>query len=158
MNKKIEDYLPYYIGQKILVVKPSFAMMHNDCIHSGEIETLTPNLLSKILYATKVQVKPILRPLSDMTDEDANVVWEALGLNPDYEESMKRDGNNSATKSKYLQDYFFRKQVFGGHSERFDFRENIVLVYTLLKMGFDLFGLIEANLAVDKTKEVPNVN
>lgn len=138
MNKKIEDYLPYYIGQKCLF----------------ETDGKTDNgVINPHIIGTCKQVWPVLRPLSDMTREEANVVWEALGLNPDYEESMKRDGNYIATKLKYLQEYFFRKQVFMGHPERFDFRQNVVLVDTLLKQGFDLFGLIAAGLAVDKTKE-----
>ena len=72
-------------------------------------------------------VKPILRPLSDMTREER----EIFGWQEDWIFEDKSDPNQPM-KTTFLVWEFI----------------------DLLKMGFDLFGLIEANLAVDKTKEV----
>lgn len=64
-------------------------------------------------------IKPILRPLSDMT-EDEKEKWDNMRLE-DFEYSTEL---LAANETLYL-----------------------------LKQGFDLFGLIESGLAIDKTKK-----
>lgn len=75
--------------------------------------------------------KPILRPLSDMSEDECFELGEILNVHiPDHLiEALK---NNS----KYV----------------IDFRYSFEFTRYLLSKHFDLFGLIEAGLAIDKTK------
>lgn len=74
------------------------------------------------------EIKPILRPLSDMTEEEVQELWNVLGLNPDFES----EDYPEMTKTKYISEYFNRREVFGGHYERFDFKQSCVLIAFLL--------------------------
>lgn len=129
MNKKIEDYLPYYIGQEILVERCSFYMVHVMRILKGEVVKLTYKLAFHLEFAKRAIVKLRLRPLSDMTKEER----EIFGWQEDWIFEDKSDPNQPL-KTTFLVWEFI----------------------DLLKMGFDLFGLIPTGLAVDKTKEVTN--
>ena len=79
------------------------------------------------------QIKPILRPLSDMTIEEARGLFD-VGLAPDFAASIIKEISAS------LHGLYNRIALMGD----FD------TIPKLLKMGFDLFGLIEAGLAIDK--------
>lgn len=150
MERRIQDYIPYYIGQDVLIYhsdsEPISATLEG---YDGASEMV---ICERVRYKPE-QIKLQLRPLSDMTEIEANEVWMELGLNPEYEESMKRDGNYSATKLRYLQEYFYRKPIFPGHYERFDFNQNTVLINKLIKQGFDVFSLNE--LVLNKTTTLP---
>lgn len=111
MTKKIDDYLKYYIGCRVFDES-----VYND---------LTPDLLAWVIKQNRAdELKPILRPLSDMTLEDGKY----FGI-----EDEKELG-----EWKYDFGYF-------GVLPPDDF-------HYLLSRGFDLFGLIDAGLAIDKTK------
>lgn len=113
MSKKIEDYLHLYIGADV-------------SNNSGDNIKMEPHLLlyGNIEKFKSGQLKLILRPLSDMTEEeDSEVAY------------MLRDGK-SITK-------FY--SVFG----EYEFVNGPLVAY-LLKQGFDLFGLINSGLALEK--------
>ena len=75
--------------------------------------------------------KLLLRPLSDMTEDEGFALSDIMGFfTPDNFISAIKSG------SKYVM----------------DFRLSFELTQYLLKQGFDLFGLIESGLAIDKTK------
>lgn len=74
------------------------------------------------------KVKLYLRPLSDMTVPEATEMKSLMG-----------------------------RQTDGVHPVYILVHSPYSFSY-LLKQGFDLFGLIEAGLAMDKTKEVRNAN
>jgi len=101
MDKKIEDYLHLYLGCDV---------RHNN----GSIVKMNSIALNNMLnnkYEMQ-EYKPILRPLSDMTEEEKIEVrkFDKVEL-PHFE-----------------------------------------LTRYLLSKHFDLFGLIEAGLAIEKTK------
>ena len=107
MEKNIKDYLHFYIG----------------CEFSNgldaKVRTVTFSNADTILGAKVGDFKLILRPLSDMTEEEGEE-WQKIGFEPDsrgvdYWPMMARN-------IKFLTD-----------------------------KGFDLFGLIEANLAIKKS-------
>jgi hypothetical protein len=132
MGKSIKDYLYLYLGAEGLEVlspnpddnEPSFkkaylmgitavseacveVQFHNG-IHADEEES----------YLGYDEVKPILRPLSGMTEEE-----------------------NAEAKQ------FYRSNKWGEQT-----LESMAAISAyLLSKHFDLFGLIEANLAIDKT-------
>ena len=104
MEKKIEDYLHLYIGRECKYQE------HNEksdwCIGKITPAIITPNRIHS--------VKPILRPLSDMTEEEKN--------------EYLLTGTDSSTR----------------------FEHNARRTQYLLSKGFDLFGLIDAGLAINK--------
>lgn len=107
--KNIKDYLHLYIGCKV-----SYTGMANN-------RTLTVKWLGGLLEANGWQnIKPILRPLSDMTEEE----FKAAGL---------------VTHPKHWKE----------HIANYSFQ--IRTITYLLSRGFDIFGLIEENLAINKT-------
>ena len=131
MSKKIEDYLPYYIGQEVCHPsdKAPFKLVgiteHGMPRITGDFSGGTHNVSQTgTVYISDIKLR--LRPLSDMTREER----EIFGWQEDWIFEDKSDPNQPM-KTTFLVWEFI----------------------DLLKMGFDLFGLIEANLAVDKTKE-----
>ena len=118
MEKKIEDYAHLYIG--------------SSCIWSrrkGDIKKECIITVSDLPWLRSMPVfKPILRPLSDMTEEEAEEINAELGSN--------HLANNLKDKSYYAMNVHVQ----------FD------LTFRLLRMGFDLFGLIDSGLAIDKSK------
>lgn len=106
--KDIKDYLHFYLGCEAVTVK-------------SKPEIITGHIID-LVNGNFYHAKPILRPLSDMTEEEA-----------------------------------FDLEAVGGSTEVFELTS---IVYSFdshrmlwaLKKGFDLFGLIESNLAIDSTK------
>lgn len=97
--------------------------------------------------------KLILRPLSDILNTEA---YEVYKIYFDKEMALDFSGDTGSA-------YFNPKQVrvkaehalriFNGEDyETGDFMKVLQLVPYLLKQGFDIFGLIEAGVAIDKTK------
>jgi hypothetical protein len=108
MNKKIEDYLHLYLGCGM-----RYATHHEP---QNEVYILTVENLKE---AIEFKDKPILRPLSDMTEEEFYYVEQ----------------------HKIYQGEIVQTFPLGAAE----------LTKFLLSKHFDLFGLIEAGLAVDKT-------
>jgi len=79
------------------------------------------------LYGERIKLKPILRPLSDMTKEERKECG-----NLDYDFSDDEIFNNMDWK--YFDTLYSANQVIW-----------------LLSKHFDLFGLIDSGLAIDKT-------
>lgn len=118
--KELKDYLHLYIGCKLQ--------------RGG---TVTYALLSAAEYASFdawSDLKPILRPLSDMTEEEKT------------EYKAKFNGMESTN---------ILPEIRAGRLINFHLNSKSPFeVAFLLSKGFDLFGLIEAGLAIDKTKIV----
>ena len=117
IEKNIKDYLNLYLGCEV---------MHRN--EKGLLEAVSKrmNVWDGFIsfgdfgsWYGMSEIKPILRPLSDMTDEEKNdfELWSF--------EIMKEDLN----------------QV----------QRNALKIKWYLYNHFDLFGLIEAGLAIDKT-------
>jgi len=120
IEKNIKDYLHLYLGCELFEVGGGIGKLYNMGTFAGSIVQVFTDCSSNEPYWTNVRnVKPILRPLSDMTDEEKNYfeLWSF--------EIMKEDLN----------------QV----------QRNALKIKWYLYNHFDLFGLIEAGLAIDKT-------
>ncbi len=129
--REIKDYLHLYLQSGI-----GCFIFPDDSITDGFLEkhkTRYPNGE----YAPKLHIgtyerflkdgyKPILRPLSDMTEEEMEQIWHA-------------DEPKSILQMEY-KDGRVRKVALCSERTKF-----------LLSKGFDIFGLIEAGLAIDKT-------
>lgn len=124
--KDIKDYLHLYLGCEV-----EYGYDGRKAI--GDIHGLDPHAGWKVFTRKPIPMyhtvrtellKPILRPLSDMTEEEFDYMF------------FKQPGYVSI-ESKALVD------------KRFDISPHQVAF--LLSKGFDLFGLIEAGLAIDRT-------
>ena len=122
MEKNIENYLPFYLGCTLdngNILKA----VHSD----GSIETLYRGHLTNYWSPEEAELKPILRPLSDMTEEElqecGNMIYDFSG-DPE------------------LNDHKWQDFEIGLAPEQFHY---------LLSKHFDLFGLIDAGLAIDST-------
>lgn len=134
MSKEIKDYLHLYLGCWVLIKPPQdedrrvgqFIGFSDEHKLSARIKfrSNTPEGRVNLLF-----FKPILRPLSDMTEEE-------------HQEWMNLRG--------WVHENFNGKEGVenGIHC---GFGDGFSAAY-LLKQGFDLFGLIESGLAIDKTK------
>lgn len=106
-------------------------------IQFGDNWPMQPEVYPAIL------VSPLLRPLSDMTEEEAREIYRMdFGSEFEVKDWMEE---NPALEWIRGDNEVYREEIdiFIGSPE--------IWAY-LLSRGFDLFGLIEAGLAKDKTK------
>jgi hypothetical protein len=118
MEKSIKDYLHLYLGCKVYDTKAE----PNDCISTMTTVSNEGYIIDNFANDLPVEdIKPILRPLSDMTDDDFKYCgqWGFGAINLEH---------------KLLHKTFSPEAT----------------VY-LLSKHFDLFQLIEAGLAIDAT-------
>jgi hypothetical protein len=123
MKKNIEDYLPYYLGCKIAHPKSQ----------NGDTWTLTVSDLTDAAEWLQKGHRPILRPLSDLTEEEAAEVAVI---------SYKADAFKVKDTAVMLGRYLVKERKFENAFE---------VTHHLLSKHFDVFELIEAGLAIDKT-------
>lgn len=121
-DKKIEDYLHLYLGCKVVVEDRVVAKFLQYDFNEKVCSVDFDNGRDYSYYTTN-HIKPILRPLSSITHDEDAAAWNIW--NEDFVRAM---GINCGTayeagKIKYL-----------------------------LSRDFDLFGLIEAGLALDQSK------
>ncbi len=144
--KKIEDYLHHYFGCEILIEKSSYNLVHEHSILSGEKYKLTPKLFYLIQDGAMQYTKPILRPLSDMTEKEIIDLFILRAVHHKIEivrEDIKRVS---------IQGHGFIQIEFKDLESDY---QNIDVLYPnqflyLLKQGFDLFNLIPDGLAIDR--------
>jgi hypothetical protein len=133
MEKNIRDYLHLYMGCKVETningkyVHP-YGCLSIDVIDSDTYNTIIFNLkLSENdlekgwVDNTHLYVKPILRPLSSITEDEKNEA--SAFIEPTNQFRLYSSGYTHYAKCTHF----------------------------LLSNGFDLFGLIEAGLAIDAT-------
>lgn len=125
----IKDYLKYYYGGPALeaVIVPGQELSFSDCT----INSRTLFNIDKGLFI----VKPILRRLEDMTEDEA---IELLGITVPYATYHSKDHSGL---------YWSGAGVSSAHLS-FSYGDPRSFHY-LLSRGFDLFGLINAGLAID---------
>lgn len=119
-------------------------------IVTGEVGGITIQNILKGDYC-----KLILKPLSEITDEDANTFWKKLGLNDDY-------GNNEAypkeSRKQFILDWLERKPKFPAHYEKFNAVKSILAIDTLRELGYALpymgIDLFESGIAIPNNKNL----
>lgn len=140
--KKIEDYLPLYMGCEC-----ELQLIYNAGTMVEKLTGITQKkdgivychfLGSSDSYRTAETVKPLLRPLSDMTEEEAGLLLSEL-----REPQMFRDRQMSISERGFLLIHLGDSTVVE------DLNANAWKF--LIDKHFDLFGLIESGLAVSKT-------
>ncbi len=140
MEKNIKDYLPFYLGCDVeytnVLNKRVVAKVLPDFLYHNEI-----SLAAALLH----EPKPILRPLSDMTHEDVNELWEFIPMNPLYFPL-----NNDKRYDAIIQ--AFKTNEFPDYEDTWTWNNFNQAALWLRKHSFDIDGLIESGLAIDKTK------
>lgn len=135
MEKKLSDYLHLYIGGPMWHISPA-----------GNHETKLSHWLYKDLIdghlASFAYYKLMLRPLSSMTEEEMK---EIVLMNYNVE-------NTLLSVIQYSRGIEFKTSGFTGGGEIDFYKTNPITFLHLLSKHFDLFGLIEAGIAIDKTK------
>lgn len=128
--KKIEDYLHLYLGCVAIIEKSDYFMVHNWSYHNGDKIVIGGRLIEHLgnINMGHISIKPILRPLSDMSEEEMKECGCLTYDFSDEEDLMKWEWQDFKTLLSVEQFLW------------------------LLSKHFDLFGLIEAGLAIDKTK------
>lgn len=140
MEKSIKDYLHFYLGQKCKGNEGTMIYTLATVHKYGQGSVLIDEYGN---VCVGIEFKPILRPLSSMTEVEAkDLAHTYTGLKITY--VRIQDG-----------------QVIFNYLEGDQVHENVLDVEIvnpdsfryLLSKGFDLFGLIHDELAIDKTKQ-----
>jgi hypothetical protein len=152
MQKEIKNYLPFYLGCKVFYGREIWEFIginkpyktNKDVFVSISIRPPNKGFRSMVSLCNLSDIKLILRPLSDITEEEAIDIWDI----------MNADGGNKKELSKY-------DVIEQGKSLVYSicYMANIVatfaLTHYLLSKNFDIFGLIGAGLAIDSTTIKP---
>lgn len=126
MEKKLSDVLHMYLGCEVFIKKPKtrkpkiWTLVGVDNTFENPVRCSNGEYLCACSFN---DVKPLLRPLSDMTEEEYDL-WDN-GIDGGLVQGTTDMIEQEAKKTLYL-----------------------------LKREFDLFGWIEAGLAIDKTKQL----
>jgi hypothetical protein len=134
-SKNIKDYLHFYLGCECIInwENPEYE-------ENGKVRKLDSLRIYEMLTEYPEAIcKPILRPLSDMTEEEAKQFYVSDGWGENLENIVVTDGGIDFTIARTSGYCIFSR-----------LRPSSFL--TLLSKGFDIFGLIDAGLAIDKTK------
>lgn len=131
MKKQIKDYLHLYIGCHV-----KFIGKDRPFIKNGSIKTLEPENVRSWIKQND-EFKLILRPMSSLTHDEIKAA-----------RTKSSEFDRSPISGRWGQ-----KVSYGFTTDPLEWEAQIV--FNLIKMGFDVFGLIEAGLAIDKTKLTP---
>jgi len=134
--KDIKDYLPLYFR-----VWGEVYDSKNEVYGNGNW-ALSARLLHAVMM-DECKFKPFLRPLSDMTQKEALGI-AALTVYPMRVLEILTITNDGVE---------FKYESFEQDRKMYWFRDELSpdMFRLLLKAGFDMFGLIEAGLAFEKT-------
>lgn len=148
--KEIKDYLHLYLGCRVIVEDKLMGTLEGvstpnaGCSGDNPLIFFDDGEVSTGDFEIET-VKPILRPLSDMKKEETLAAFHMSYQDAKYQfdEFQKVDNNDFGWRARNQNgmECFMPANSF----------KPDVLLY-LLKQGFDLFGLIESGLAIDKTK------
>lgn len=160
-KKKIEDYLHLYLGCEIEnnngVYRGTLIGFRQPCEAIVAIDYFNKqhrkpeNKEHGEHFFLAKAMRPILRPLSDMTDEEKTEIakmwtWfqDRTVLNEEHFEYI-----HDSNKKMVLEAFTTANEDDGARMSPSAYFQAFPY---LLKQGFDLFNLIESGLAIDKTK------
>ena|SRR5688572_23405957 len=137
----LKDVIHLYLGCECKMTKPSYHAVHELRLSGDRLFVLNGKLLQYFLAdTTKAELKPILRPLSDMTREDFDVIKPHLSvgvLNAVISYDLKY-----SDKPRHILVLENR-----GQANTLTLNDGLVLI----REGYDIFNLIPTNQAIDKT-------
>lgn len=110
--------------------------------------TVNPSLLRDLERGQIRNIRPILKPIDSMTEEDAIEIIRRYGGEEDLPTQENREKYNHTAL-----DYLFQKSEWYWHTIKMDMG-NYKRREILLELGYDCDNLIGRGLAIDATKEV----
>jgi hypothetical protein len=122
MEKNIKDYLHLYLGGKCM-----WRVFGNNEWEEAGVDL---KILYRLYDNQPFELKPILRPLGDINENERMEIMDAADVY--YSEYIILALKNKTTY-------------------KIDLKQSFELSKYLLSKHFDLFGLIDAGLAIDKT-------
>lgn len=195
MSKQLKDYLHLYLGCECIIgdKKGKLTAMQSKPFDQAVFRSDEDSRMGHLVSVDKI--KPILRPLSDMTDKEWLHIFSlarGIVIQDDSIYKIEKHSNNEVciriSLAQFLLScqehhnadvrvpkgvsfrlkYFYTsnslevtevgineaKNEFTPMTDEWDnfcFNQSEIFIY-LLSKHFDLFGLIEAGLAIDKTK------
>jgi hypothetical protein len=162
MAKKIEDYLHLYPKVSIAICEPNIEPVGHYL--EGIDWHLDKAIAERVDYPFE-WIKPILRPLSDLKDEEAAAIFqihrnndEGLGGHDFY--VQKQDHGFIVTRLDLMELHLMISDASGEiymvadvPKQRIEPVRNVFLITKfLLSKHFDLFNLIKEGLAIQQTK------
>lgn len=144
---ELKDYLHLYLGSNLQVeygykgAKKIGILAGYDEVYGWQI--FRPDVVLAPYVTVRVElIKPILRPLRSLTEEEKIAIY----LNEFPERQSGELVRNASDSSWFIvKDEFGRRLTIS----LFSFKPNTFL--KLISKHFDVFGLIEAGLAIDAT-------
>lgn len=167
MEKKLEDYLHYYLGVRgKLSVKyhdgeEEVDAVLNACFvsgsHSFQCFDLDGNKWEYTTILPAIKFRPFLRPLNEMTDDEAKTICN-FHFETDWEVKERSNLLIYLTSGVFKTWIYFNdsgnlfdhEDATGGESAYGTFEA----VHYLLSKHFDIYELIPEGLAIDKTKYI----
>lgn len=140
MQKITAQIAALYLGQKCLL-KKVFRVGSIDAIELAHVRVRFDEGTPATAYYSIEDVKPILRPLSSLTEAEARELYE-LEYSP---EKLPDNAQETALRWWREKDQWYVKTETTLIGSPFVWLK-------LLSWGIDLFGLIESGLALDATK------
>ena len=146
---KFKDVAHLYLGGECIYEKEKFiieGIRDTDYFPCTQNTYLTKEKTpeSDRRFVNVNNIKPILRPLSDM-QEDEQIVVGLISRGIELSEATYSD---KIFAKEFAVSWAIRK----GSRPVMSVADCVKLTTYLLKQGFDLFGLIENGIAIDKTK------
>lgn len=148
MEQKIEDYLHLYLGCDVTdgehVMKLLSVGIYGYTAANDEVK-------SQGMFH---RVKPILRPLSSMTEEEKTTIGKMAGW---YEGGVIFNEHHFEIKHDTFKEMAFDSLTRANEhdADRLGPKAYFEMMPYLLSRSFDLFGLIEAGLAISSTTIKP---
>lgn len=143
MERNLKDYIQYYIGCRCL--NTWFAPDH-DCYNAGwQLMGYVPSefkpyyLLNDTDATWTDSIKPILRRIESLTDEEKIYFYNLFPTQDNLSNNQKIESVTHWLEEEGADKYFWSINQF----------------HYLLKQGFDLFNLIENQLAIDEKELTP---
>lgn len=135
-EKKIADYLHFYPKAPILIYEPGIEPVSH---YLEGIDWCLGKAIAERVNYDPSWIKPILRPLSDITEEEKAEFIEICGIEPEDMACLVRSRD----------EFFSEHETSFGTAHLTNIAQWAVGVKYLLSKHFDLFQLIESGLAID---------
>lgn len=151
MSKDIKDYLHLYLGCECQADENVFKLAGVELTDTGTLayDGTMINGIHQCWWVENCDFKLMLRPLLNMSDEERR---EFIMCSNDWNKYYKELGFISKSPEGLAHTCKYKRGVHDitriQSLENFDSNQFLYL----LSKHFDLFGLIEAGLAIDKTK------
>lgn len=164
---EIKDYQHLFLGSEVKALDGGTMMYYLCGIDRDGTPIFKTQQGGYVTYLSNWKL--VLRPLSDMTEEEALKICSIVSPTIFGDYRYKKWTVSKDRDWDYSQKYYDVKREGDSHSFTVDCIDGDVLLYDdntyidapfmnfnykfeYLKMHFDLFGLIDAGLAIDKTK------